>query len=102
MGDAGKGVVVYLDHEQKTAAELVDYYVRRGETRPYRPERTNANEPRESLKVLGVGAQILSEVGVGEMRLLTNRPKKLFGLDGYGLEIVEQSPIPDDPSGGLE
>jgi 3,4-dihydroxy 2-butanone 4-phosphate synthase/GTP cyclohydrolase II len=40
-------------------------------------------------------AQILAETGVGRMRLLTNRPKKLFGLDGYGLEIADQIPIPE-------
>lgn len=91
----GTGVVVYLDHASKTAGELVDHYVHRGETRPHRPERSSENEPRESLKVLGIGAQILAEAGVGAMRLLTNRPKKLFGLGGYGLEIVEQVPIPN-------
>ena len=37
----------------------------------------------------GVGAQILREVGVTKMRLMTNNPKKRVGLEGYGLEIVE-------------
>jgi len=91
----GSGVVVYLDHEPKSASDMVEHYVHRGETRPYRPSRSNENEPRESLKVLGIGAQILAEAGVGRMRLLTNRPKKLFGLDGYGLEIADQIPIPE-------
>jgi 3,4-dihydroxy 2-butanone 4-phosphate synthase/GTP cyclohydrolase II len=41
----------------------------------------------------GIGAQILAELGVGRMRLLTNNPRKFVGLEGYGLEIVERLPI---------
>ena len=95
IAEEGAGVIVYLDHDSKSALDMVEHYVHRGETRPHRTKRDNANQPRESLKVLGIGAQILAEVGVGQMQLLTNRPKKVFGLDGYGLEIAEQVPIPD-------
>lgn len=45
------------------------------------------------LRDYGVGAQILHDLGVRKMRLLTNNPKKMIGLEGYGLEIVEQLPI---------
>jgi 3,4-dihydroxy 2-butanone 4-phosphate synthase/GTP cyclohydrolase II len=41
----------------------------------------------------GIGAQILAELGVHKMRLLTNNPRKFVGLEGYGLEIVERLPI---------
>ena len=41
----------------------------------------------------GIGAQILSDLGVGKMRLLTNNPRKVVGLDAFGLEIVERVPI---------
>jgi 3,4-dihydroxy 2-butanone 4-phosphate synthase/GTP cyclohydrolase II len=41
----------------------------------------------------GIGAQILVDLGVRKMRLMTNNPKKIIGLDGYGLSIVEQVPI---------
>jgi 3,4-dihydroxy 2-butanone 4-phosphate synthase/GTP cyclohydrolase II len=41
----------------------------------------------------GIGAQILVDLGVRKMRLMTNNPKKMVGLDGYGLSIVEQVPI---------
>ena len=41
----------------------------------------------------GMGAQILHDLGVRKIRLLTNNPKKVVGLNGYGLEIVEQLPI---------
>jgi 3,4-dihydroxy 2-butanone 4-phosphate synthase/GTP cyclohydrolase II len=45
------------------------------------------------LRDYGMGAQILYDLGVRHMRLLTNNPKKVIGLEGYGLEIVEQLPI---------
>jgi len=51
------------------------------------------------LRDYGMGAQILYDLGVRKMRLLTNNPKKVIGLEGYGLEIVEQLPIrqPSNP-----
>ena len=45
------------------------------------------------LREYGIGAQILKELGVGKIRLLTNNPKKVVGLDGFGLEIIQQVPI---------
>ncbi|PIE24591.1 MAG: 3,4-dihydroxy-2-butanone-4-phosphate synthase [Planctomycetota bacterium] len=45
----------------------------------------------------GTGAQILHDLGVRKMKLLTNSPKKLAGLSGYGLEIVDQIPVLEDP-----
>lgn len=45
------------------------------------------------LREYGMGAQILSDLGVRKIRLLTNNPKKVIGLEGYGLEIVEQLPL---------
>jgi 3,4-dihydroxy 2-butanone 4-phosphate synthase/GTP cyclohydrolase II len=45
------------------------------------------------LRDYGIGAQILTEIGVRKIRLMTNNPKKIVGLEGYGLEIVERVPI---------
>jgi 3,4-dihydroxy 2-butanone 4-phosphate synthase/GTP cyclohydrolase II len=45
-----------------------------------------------------LGAQILVDLGVKTIRLLTNNPKKVVGLEGYGLEIVEQVPIKIKPN----
>jgi len=50
------------------------------------------------LRDYGVGAQMLSELGVNKIRLLTNNPKKVVGLQGHGLEIVEQLPIRMSPN----
>ncbi len=46
----------------------------------------------------GIGAQILADLGVRQMRLITNNPKKLIGLEGYGLSIVDQVPIQITPN----
>ena len=46
----------------------------------------------------GIGAQVLVDLGVKKMRLLTNNPKKMIGLDGYGLSIIEQVPIEIEPN----
>jgi 3,4-dihydroxy 2-butanone 4-phosphate synthase/GTP cyclohydrolase II len=45
------------------------------------------------LRNYGIGAQILADLGVRQMRLMTNNPKKMVGLEGYGLSVVEQVPI---------
>jgi 3,4-dihydroxy 2-butanone 4-phosphate synthase/GTP cyclohydrolase II len=45
------------------------------------------------LREYGLGAQILADLGLRRIRLLTNNPKKVVGLLGYGLEIVEQVPL---------
>jgi len=50
------------------------------------------------LREYGLGAQILADLGVRRIRLLTNNPKKVVGLEGYGLEIVEQLPIKIAPN----
>ena len=50
------------------------------------------------LRNYGIGAQILVDLGVKKMRLLTNNPKKMIGLDGYGLSIVEQMEIETEPN----
>ena len=50
------------------------------------------------LRDYGIGAQILADLGVKKLRLLTNNPKKVAGLSGYGLEIVQQVPIEVEPN----
>ena len=50
------------------------------------------------LRDYGIGAQILVDLGVKKMRLLTNNPQKVKGLGGYGLEIVERVPLQTSPN----
>ena len=50
------------------------------------------------LRDYGLGAQILLDVGVGKFRFMTNNPRKVIGLEGYGLEMVEQVPIRSSPN----
>ena len=50
----------------------------------------------------GIGAQILLALGLKRIRLLTNRPRKVVGLEGFGIQIVEQTAIQSVPSAAVE
>ncbi len=56
----------------------------------------------DDVREYGIGAQILKDLGVGKIRLLTNNPKKVAGLGGYGLEITEQLPLEILPKGAKQ
>lgn len=79
IAHAGRGVVLYM--EPSNPGELL---VRR--------LTTTSTEPAGAMgfRDYGIGAQILRALGLGKIRLLSNNPRKVVGLDGYGLEIVEQ------------
>jgi 3,4-dihydroxy 2-butanone 4-phosphate synthase/GTP cyclohydrolase II len=49
------------------------------------------------LRDYGIGAQMLVDLGVRKMRLMTNNPKKIVGLEGYGLKVVERVPVETSP-----
>jgi 3,4-dihydroxy 2-butanone 4-phosphate synthase / GTP cyclohydrolase II len=100
IAQEGHGVVVYLDQEGRgigllnklKAYELQDSghhdTVTANETLGFKPD----------LRNYGIGAQILLDLGLSTIRVLTNNPMKLVGLEGYGLEIVERLPIVPPPS----
>lgn len=54
------------------------------------------------LRGYGIGAQILADIGVGKMKLMTNNPRKIVGLAGYGLSVAERVPMEIMPSNGRE
>lgn len=96
---ADKGVLLYIRQEGRGIGlehKLLAYRLQeRG------LDTVEANERlgfRADEREYGTGAQILHDLGVRKMRLLTNNPKKLSGLDGYGLEVVEQLPLRIPPT----
>ena len=54
---------------------------------------------KEDLREYGIGAQILKDLGLTMIRLLTNNPKKIVGLEGHGLKITQQMPLQIKPNG---
>ncbi|MFZ2604157.1 MAG: bifunctional 3,4-dihydroxy-2-butanone-4-phosphate synthase/GTP cyclohydrolase II, partial [Candidatus Omnitrophota bacterium] len=50
------------------------------------------------LRDYGIGAQILADLGLKNIRLLTNNPRKIVGLEGYGLHVIERVPLEIEPN----
>jgi len=89
----GRGALIYLHQTSK------GFSVERVNDRPtlsfHRDVRdpSNPDHQRKTQREVGIGAQILSDLNISAIRLLTNHPRKVVALQGYGIEIVEQIPI---------
>ncbi len=96
---AGRGVIVYMRQEGRGIGLL-------NKLRAYKLQQEEGLDTVEAnqrlgfapdLRHFGIGAQILHDLGVRQLRLLTNNPRKVIGLDGYGLRIAERVPIQMTP-----
>jgi 3,4-dihydroxy 2-butanone 4-phosphate synthase/GTP cyclohydrolase II len=96
IAQAGKGVVLYLRPELRGLRPAMVAYPRLEGKQQREMNRSFVYQA--DFKEYGIGAQILRDLGVGKMRLLTNNKKHLVGLRGYGLAVTALEPIPRDPA----
>lgn len=99
INDEGKGVIVYM-HQEGRGIGLVNK-IRAYELQEKGKDTVEANIElgfKDDLRDYGIGAQILVDIGVRKIRMLTNNPKKIVGLEGYGLTVTERIPIEIKPS----
>ncbi len=95
----GKGVVVYMKQEGRGIG--LNNKIRAYQLQERGMDTVEANEllgfPPD-LRDYGIGVQVLLDLGIKSMRLMTNNPKKIIGLQGYGLSVTEQVPITVKPN----
>lgn len=98
IAEAGSGVLLYLQQEGRGIGLLNK--LKSYELQDEGLDTVEANETlgfKDDLRDYGIGAQILVALGLRKIRLLTNNPRKIVGLAGYGLEVVEREPLVVEP-----
>jgi 3,4-dihydroxy 2-butanone 4-phosphate synthase/GTP cyclohydrolase II len=99
VNEAGEGVVLYMRQEGRGIG-LLDK-LKAYELQEQGLDTVEANEALgydADLRDYGMGAQILVDLGLRKIRLITNNPRKIVGLEGYGLEVVERVPLIIEPN----
>lgn len=94
IADEGRGAIIYLHQTSKGFS--VDRIGDRTVLTFHRDRRLPAlpESERKTQREIGIGAQILSDLNLRRIRLLTNHPRRVAALEGFGIEIVEQIPVP--------
>jgi len=99
IGEEGKGVLVYMRQEGRGIG--LEKKLRAYHLQELGRDTVEANEElgfKADLRNYGIGAQILVDLGLRKIRLMTNNPKKIVGLEGYGIEVVDRVPIQTRPN----
>jgi 3,4-dihydroxy 2-butanone 4-phosphate synthase/GTP cyclohydrolase II len=99
VNEEGKGVILYMNQEGRGIG-LINK-LRAYELQEHGRDTVEANEElgfKADLRDYGIGAQILVDLGVRKIRLMTNNPRKIIGLEGYGIRVVDRIPIETSPS----
>jgi 3,4-dihydroxy 2-butanone 4-phosphate synthase/GTP cyclohydrolase II len=93
IADEGRGALIYLHQTSKGFS--VDKVGERSALTFHRGRKLPAllDNERQTQREIGIGAQILSDLNLRRIRLLTNRPKRVAALEGFGIEIVDQVPV---------